>query len=65
MKTLLALINQPENSKNFIRYTIQLAKYISANLELISIQNPDIYPLGTPGSMGGAVVQVQENLERI
>lgn len=63
MRTLLALINEPEKSEKFIYYTANLAKALKSNIHFMHVVNPDRYPLGTPDSTGTAAVQVQQNLE--
>ncbi|MFO7656648.1 MAG: universal stress protein [Bacteroidales bacterium] len=63
MKTLLAIINEPKESKDFIRYVADMAADFKANVHLLYVQNPNDYPLGTTGSTGFAVAQVNQNLK--
>jgi len=65
MKTIWALINEPGNAMEFIRYTVRLAKDIHAGVQLLYVQNPAAFPLGTPDSIGDEVVEVQQNLLEI
>lgn len=65
MKTLLAIINEPDNSKEFIKYAAQLAKDLKTNLTLLAVQNPEAYPMGAPDATGAMTVHVQKGLEEI
>jgi len=65
MKTLLAIINEPKESKDFIRYVAGMGVDLKANVHLLYTQNPTNYPLGTRGTTGIAVAQVQQNLEAL
>jgi len=60
-----ALVNDPADSKEFIRYTVLMAKDLHARMNVLYVQNPQAFPLGTPDSLGNEVVQVQENLREI
>lgn len=60
MKTLLAIINKPEESKGFIVYVSNLAKYIRANVHLLYVHTPNVYPVGTAAH---ASVQMNQNTE--
>jgi nucleotide-binding universal stress UspA family protein len=57
MKTLLAIINDPVESDNFIEYCMHMASDFNLNLDLIYIQNPALFNFGTdavtstPGSV--------------
>ena len=65
MKTLLAIINDPDNSEEFIIYAAKLAKDLSANLHLLTVQNPETYSMRTPGTTGAMIVGVQKQLEKL
>ncbi|MFP4025486.1 MAG: universal stress protein [Thiohalospira sp.] len=65
MKTLLAVINESEHSKKFIKYAAQLSKDLNTNLKLLAVQNPHAYSIGTQDPSGAAVVNAQEILEEI
>lgn len=65
MKTLLVIINFPDNSEEIIRYAAQMARDLRLEVHLINIQNADNYPLGTAGSTGVEMAQVQKNLEEM
>lgn len=62
MKTLLAIIRNPQASDGFIRYLIDLARDLSARVHLIYIENPAQYPLGAPDTTGVAVANLQKSL---
>ncbi len=47
MKTLLAIINDPANSEDLIRYTIPMADDFKLKLHLLYIQNPALYVMNT------------------
>jgi hypothetical protein len=47
MKTLLAIVNDPIDSDNFIEYCIHMANDLNLNLDLIYIQNPALFNFGT------------------
>lgn len=64
MKTLLGMITKPEGSKGYIEYSINLAKALKTNLQLLYVENPDNYPLGTPNTTGEATVHLQRNMEK-
>ena len=65
MKTLLAIINEPKESKDFIQYVSGMASDLMASIQLLHVQNPYNYPLAMAGSAGTAAVQVQKNSEEI
>lgn len=78
MKTLLAIINQPKESKEFIQYVAGMATDFRANVHLMFVQNPNNYALGTMSSTGAPieqlgtlgypgteVIEVQKNVEKL
>lgn len=60
MKTLLAVINLPINSENFIEYTARMAEDLGMKLHLTYILNPSAYPLST-GITGDATQPVDNS----
>ncbi|MBW6500754.1 MAG: universal stress protein [Bacteroidales bacterium] len=62
MKKLALLLNEPNGSKEVIVYAVLLAKDLNATVQILHIQNPQIY--GTHESMGTAVAQAQEYLQK-
>jgi hypothetical protein len=65
MKTLLTIIEEPEKSKDIIKYVLNMAKDLDLNVHLLHTENPEHYPIGGPGSLGTANVHIQENLENL
>lgn len=63
MKTLLAMIRDPQGSDHFIRYLIGLARDMGTRVHLLYIENPAQYPLGAPDTTGVAVANLQKSLE--
>lgn len=63
MKTLLAMIRDPQASDGFIRYLIDLARDLDLRVHLLHVENPAQYPLGTPDTTGVAVANLQKSLE--
>lgn len=64
MKTLLAIINNPNNSDSFIKYILQMANDLSLELHLLNIQDPQAYPIGSAGATGAAALQFERNFEK-
>lgn len=65
MKKLLAIIDNPSNSKEFITYAANLANDLNVDLHLLHVQNPESYPLGSPEMATTMTVQVQKGLEEL
>jgi nucleotide-binding universal stress UspA family protein len=65
MKTLLAIVNEPDESGEFVKYALGLAAGLRADLHLLYVQNPANYPLGVPGLTGEASVQIEVNLQNL
>jgi nucleotide-binding universal stress UspA family protein len=65
METILALINDPEQSEKYSEYCVQLAVDFGKQLEFYYTQDPVLYPLGVPDTTGQEVVEVEANLERM
>jgi nucleotide-binding universal stress UspA family protein len=63
MKTLLAVVNEPEDSREYVAYALNLAKGLQLNLHLLYIQNPANNPFGEPGLTGIASIQIEATLE--
>ncbi len=54
MENLLAIINDPANSKEFIRYSYSLAEEFNFNVHLLYIQNPTIYSMSSGSIRAGS-----------
>lgn len=65
METLLAIINEPKDSKSFIVYVTHLAKDLHANVHLMYVQNPDNYILGAPEETGVASLHIHRKIESL
>lgn len=66
MKTLLAIINEPRDSKGFIRYVAQMAANLKFGVHVLHVHTPINYPLGaTPGAMGQGSFQMQKTMEEV
>lgn len=63
MKTLLAIIRDPQASDGFIRYLVDLARDLDTRVHLLYMENPAQYPLGAPDTTGVAVANLQKSLE--
>jgi nucleotide-binding universal stress UspA family protein len=63
MKTLLAIINEPKESKDFIRYVAAMAGDFKMDVHFMYVQNPNFPPVGNASYLGVAVSQYQQNLE--
>ncbi|MEA3478617.1 MAG: universal stress protein [Bacteroidota bacterium] len=64
MKTLLVLIHEPKSSRGLIKYSVNLARELSLNLQLIYVENPKLPAMGTPNLSAKAMEQLQRNLEQ-
>ncbi|HKL07262.1 MAG TPA: universal stress protein [Bacteroidales bacterium] len=65
MKTLLAIINEWENTKEFIKYAARLSKDLNTHLTLLTVQNPRTYSTGTQSPGGAMPVNVQEVMKEV
>lgn len=62
MKTLVAIINEPKESKKFIQSVAEMGIALNTNIHLLYAQNPSSYPIGTAASTGAAYAQIQQNM---
>jgi nucleotide-binding universal stress UspA family protein len=65
METLLALIKEPDDSEELVKYAISLASDLSLGLTFLYVQDPANYPFGTPGLTGDALMQIQVNKDQL
>lgn len=63
MKTLLAIINESGNLKEFIKYAARLSNDLNTNLTLLAVQNPQAYSVGTNHAAGAIAANTQIILE--
>ena len=64
MKKLLAIVQDPDNSKDFIKYLIHMAGGLDMKLHLLNIQSPMNYPLGVPSFTGQASAHLELSLKK-
>jgi nucleotide-binding universal stress UspA family protein len=65
MDTLLALVKEPDDAKELVKFAINLASDLSLNLKLLYVQDPANYPFGGPGMTGEASVRIEINMENL
>lgn len=66
MKTLLAIIDEPKESKVFIRYVAQMAANLKANVHVLHVQTQINYPMGgASDTMGQASLQMHLTLKEL
>ncbi|SMO45455.1 Universal stress protein family protein [Saccharicrinis carchari] len=64
MKTLLAIINEPKESKGFIRYVAQMATNLKVNVHVLYAYSRVEYPLNvTANNMGQASLEIHKTME--
>lgn len=64
MKTIMILLNEPDESKEFIRYAILLAKDLGVKAQVLYVQNPPVYPHQVNDTMSLAEAQVQDDIRQ-
>lgn len=62
MKSLLAIINEPEKSKGFIRYVASLAADLKLRVHLLFVQSPSNYLRESIDYIGPETHEAQQNL---
>ncbi len=65
MKTLLAVVNDPNQSKEFLRFVAGMAIDLTGQVKVLNVHTPPQYPYGLAGSAGVASMQVEGNLKEI
>ncbi|QIA09068.1 adenine nucleotide alpha hydrolase family protein [Draconibacterium halophilum] len=65
MKTLLAIVNAPKESKEFLRYVAGMAVNLAAEVKVLYVHTPPNYPYGLAASVDVASLQVEENLKEL
>ncbi|MCJ7718027.1 MAG: universal stress protein [Anaerolineales bacterium] len=63
MKTILVVVKDFENTENYLKYVLGLAKDLAANVLLFYAEEPFKYPLGAAGMEGRAYAELQASLE--
>ena len=62
MKTIIALISNPKESRLFIEHAVSMARKFNSILHLLYVENPSTYPLGAANLSGQAYEQTQLGL---
>ncbi len=65
MKTILVNIDDPNESKDYITYCVRVAQDLGMAVRLLSVFDPNNYPLGMPGTTGDNVQWINENIMRV
>ena len=65
MKTLLAIINDPKESKEFLQYVAGMAINLAGKVKVLNVHTPPNYAYGVTESAGIASAQVQGNLKEL
>jgi nucleotide-binding universal stress UspA family protein len=65
MKKLLGILNRLSYSKHFLRYIINMARDMQADLQILLVLHSEQYPQGTPGMTSDATLQDLANLENL
>lgn len=61
MKTLLAIVNEPKESKGFLLYVAGMAINLSAQIKILAVHTPAKYPMGMTDNSGMGTLQMQRN----
>jgi nucleotide-binding universal stress UspA family protein len=65
MKTLVAIVDNPNQPSSFTHYAAHLANDLKMNLHLMHVKNPHAYPLGVPYTTGTETVYVNDALQKL
>jgi hypothetical protein len=65
MKTLLAIVNEPKESKGFLLYVAGMAINLSAQVKILNVHTPVNYPMGVIDSSGLGTLEMKRNQENI
>lgn len=65
MKTLLAIVNTPKESKEFLNYVAGMAMDLSAQVKVLSAQAPVTPPMGMADTTGFGTLGLQRNQEKL
>lgn len=63
MKTLLAIIDEPKESKEFLRYVAGMAINLTAQVKVIHVHTPANYPTGMTDATGFTSLQIKKGLD--
>jgi hypothetical protein len=65
MKTLLAIVNTPRESKGFLHYVAGLAINLSAQVKVLFIHTPANYSIGMADTTGQLSLQIKKGLDNM
>lgn len=65
MKTLLAIVNEPKESKEFLRYVAGMAINQTAQIKVLYAHTPVNYSIGMADTSGYASIEMKRSLEKI
>ena len=65
MKTLLAIVNEPKESKRFLFYVAGLAVNLSAQVKILTVHTPAKYPMGMTDNSGLGTLEMKRNQDII
>lgn len=65
MKTLLAIVNEPKESKGFLLYVAGMAINLSAQVKILNVYTPVKYPMGITDNSGLGTLEMQRNQENL
>jgi len=65
MKTLLAIVNEPKESKEFLRYVAGMAINLSVQVKVLYVHTPANYSMGMADTTGYGSLQLTKSLEKI
>jgi len=64
MKTIIAIIGDPEAKAAFFEYAMGLAEYMKARLQLLYVEETNEYPVGAADVTGGAIKHIEKSHEQ-
>jgi len=65
MKTLLAIVNEPKESKEFLRYVAGMAINQTAQIKVLNVHTPVNYSIGMADTSGHASLEMKRSLEKL
>jgi hypothetical protein len=65
MKTLLAIVNEPKESKEFLSYVAGMALDLSAQVKVLAAQPPVTYSMGMSDTTGFGTIELQRTREKL
>lgn len=65
MKTLLAIVHEPKNAENFLRYVAGMAINLGVQIKVKHVHTPANYSVGMADSTGRASIQIKRNQDKL